>query len=75
MDIDKWWNDNDSRKTRILEGETFAVTFCPRKIPYGLASGRTRVSAVESRKITAYRTGDLYVVYSKFSPKVEVMFL
>ena len=62
MDIDKWWNDTDRKKTGLHEGETVAVTFRPRKFPYGLACGRTRVAAVEGRKLTAYPTGDPCVV-------------
>jgi hypothetical protein len=53
MGNDKFWNDNDRKKTGLLEGESIAVTFCPRKIPYGLACGRIRVAAVEGRKLTA----------------------
>jgi len=75
MDIERWWNDNYRKKTGLLERETVAVTFCPRKIPYGLACGKTRVAAVEGRKLTAYPTGDPNVVYSKFSPSAEVKFL
>ena len=52
MDIDKWLN-YDRKKTGLLERETVAVTFCPRKIPHGLACGRARVAAGEGRKLTA----------------------
>jgi hypothetical protein len=47
----KW---NWQGKTKVLGGKPVPVPLCPPQIPHGLTRDRTRASAVEGRRLTAW---------------------
>jgi hypothetical protein len=49
-----WWNDTDRGESIYLEKDLYQCQFCPPKISHGLVRDWTQVSAVRSRRLTAW---------------------
>jgi hypothetical protein len=50
-------------KTEVLGGKPVPVPLCPQQTPHGLTRDRTRVSAVEGRRLTAWAVARPFVLH------------